>query len=44
MHKAMNIYLKNGFDSFFIDDHVPQTNRGNGVMQVELLQMDIFKH
>ena len=26
MHKAMNIYLKNGFDSFFIDDHVPQTN------------------
>ena len=26
MHKAMNIYLKNGFDSFFIGDHVPQTN------------------
>ena len=26
MHKAMNIYLKNGFDSFFIDDHVPLTN------------------
>ena len=26
MHKAMNIYLKNGFDSFFIDDNVPQTN------------------
>ena len=26
MHKAMNIYLKNGFDSFFIDDHVPQTS------------------
>ena len=26
MHKAMNIYLKNGYDSFFIDDHVPQTN------------------
>jgi len=25
MHKAMKIYHKNGFDSFFIDDHVPQT-------------------
>ncbi|MBL07026.1 MAG: mannonate dehydratase [Chloroflexi bacterium] len=25
MHKAMAIYQKNGFDSFFIDDHVPQT-------------------
>ena len=24
MHKAMNIYLKNGFDSFFIDDHVQE--------------------
>ena len=25
MHKAMKIYYKNGFDSFFIDDHVPNT-------------------
>ena len=25
MYKAMEIYYDTGFDSFFIDDHVPQT-------------------
>ena len=25
MYKAMTIYRDVGFDSFFIDDHVPQT-------------------
>ena len=40
MYKAMQIYHEVGFDSFFIDDHVPQTfedtpwgHRGQGVRQ-----------
>jgi hypothetical protein len=27
MFKAMNIYYEVGFDSFFIDDHVPHTHQ-----------------